>query len=204
MVTTGFDIVVTLGWATDAVTTDLDAIVTLLNADADAKLLVLASCATGGDVLAAAVVKTYLTGQNNLEVKVGEGNLTYSEQSKVKFILDRGSLDSVKTENDEPVDLSFDFTWEFLQASTGGAETIEDVLKKTGEGAGWVSSADDPCQAYCIDVELMNEPGCAGIESEQILFEEFYYENLSHDLKAGTVACKGRCNRSVVTITRGA
>ena len=212
---TDYDIVVTL--ASDAyvdatpgpevfaaITTDLDAIVTLLNNDADAKLLVLAVCETGGSALATTVTKSYLIGQEKLSVKIGEGNLTYNEQSKVKFILDRGNLDTVKTENDEPVDVSFGFTWEFLTASSGGTETVEDVLKQRGEASDWVSSADDVCQPYCVDVELLNVPACVGIDNEQVLFEEFYYESLAHDLKAGTVESKGRCNRASVTITRGA
>jgi len=198
----GYDITITLGYATGAITTTRAQLVTFINATAVTKALISATGTTA--TLCAGVAKFYLTGQQSLTCKIGEGNLTYSEQRKVKFVLDRGEMDTVKLENDEPVDLSFDFTWEFLIASSGGVETIEEVLKKQGEGASWLSTADDPCQPYCVDVELLNVPGCAGIDNEQIMFEEFYKESLAHDLKAGTVACKGRCNRVNATIRRDA
>jgi hypothetical protein len=201
-VITDYDIVITLGYETGTITTTRAQLVAFINATTTVKALITAS---GTSVtVCAALAKFYLTGQKSLSCKIGEGNLTHNEQRKVKFILDRGRMDTVKLENAEPLDLSFDFTWEFLIASSGGLETIEEVLKNKGAASDWVSTADDPCRPYCIDVELLNVPGCAGTDNEQLMFEEFYKESLAHDLKAGTIACKGRCNRIHATVRRNA
>ncbi len=139
-----------------------------------------------------------------LEVKVGEGNLTYSETKNREYIKDRGSLDTVRNADDEPMEVNFDFTWEFLTAVTGsGIPTIEEVLKKTGEASAWETTSADPCEPYCVDVEVHYDPGCGGDNTEWIVFPDFRYEKLDHDLGEAQVACSGKCNAVEPTITRG-
>ncbi len=70
------------------------------------------------------------------------------------------------------------------------------------EASTWVSTSDDQCQPYSVDIELVNTPACAGTENEIITLEEFYYESLDHDLKGGSVATKGRCNRKEASVIR--
>jgi len=47
-------------------------------------------------------------------VKIGEGNITYSEKKNREYMLDRGSLDAVRDGDDVPVEVAFDFTWEYI------------------------------------------------------------------------------------------
>jgi hypothetical protein len=49
---------------------------------------------------------------------------------------------------------------------------------------------------------VWNAPGCTAIEDELLMFEEYYYETLDHDLDAGTIATAGRCNRTVAVPRR--
>jgi len=135
--------------------------------------------------------------QQSLEVKIGEGNLTYDEKRNINYVLNRSVLDTVKEGDEEPMDVRFDFTWEFLKAvsTTGaGTPTIEDVLKQRGEASAWVSSSSDPCEPFAVDVEVHYVPPCGGELDEVITLPDFRYTSLAHDLRAGTVAVTGQCN----------
>ena len=159
---------------------------------------------TAGDGSGAVDVftKTALSGQKSISVKIGEGNLTYSEKRPVEFIRDRGAIDTVKNADEEPMDLSFDIMWEWISTEHGATATVEDALKRLNDAHDWASTADDDCQPYCVDVELWNAPGCGSLDDELIVFEEFYYETLDHDVREGTVSAAGRCNRTVATPRR--
>jgi hypothetical protein len=198
-----YDITVTLGYATGAVTSTAKNVADAINAHATAKLLVLATYEGNGSGLCNGKSKAYLTGQNSLTVKVGEGNLSYTEHRKVQFALDRGLMDTVRTDNDDPMDVQLDFTWEWLTSETGETiPTFEEAIKKKGPAISWLTSATDQCQPYCVDVEVLNAPACAEFENELIILEEYYYEQLDHDLKKGTVSTKGRCNRREAAVYR--
>jgi hypothetical protein len=170
---------------------------TAIEANAAVNALVTVALETAGAGVVEAISKITLDGQKSLSVKIGEGNLTYSEHRNVEFTRDRGSLDTVRNADEEPMDISMDATWEYITAVTGaGTPTIEDALKKVSEAVTWLTTATDPCQPYCVDLEVHNAPECAGIEDEILTFEEFYYETLDHDLRDGTISMAGRCNRT--------
>jgi hypothetical protein len=141
-----------------------------------------------------------------LEIKLGEGNFTYDETREVEYIRDRGILDTYREGDEQPMDVSFDFTWEFIKAIVGsGTPTIEEALKNTGEASTWVSSnTADPCAAYVVDVEIVNAPDCGGILAEVIRLPQFFYTQLSHDSDAASVAVTGQCNATNAVITRTA
>jgi hypothetical protein len=45
-------------------------------------------------------------------------------------------------------------------------------------------------------------PQCTG-DQEEIVLEDFRWESLDHDLKAGTISCTGKCNKKTATTLRG-
>jgi hypothetical protein len=137
-----------------------------------------------------------------LKIKIGEGNLTYSEKRSLEYKKDRGKIDTVRLGDEEPVDVSFEFWWEFLKASTGLTPTIEDVLKNRGEASNWKSTAPDSCEPYAIDVVVVYNPICTNVEKEKIVLNMFRYESLNHDLKAGQISCSGKCNVKEATVSR--
>ena len=202
VVVTGVEIVVTLEYA-GSVTTTATQMKTAY--DLVAAAVALATMAQEGDgtLVPDAQAITRLTGHNSLEIKVGDGNLTHSEKKAREFGLDRGLLDTVRDADQEPMDVAFDFMWEFLSSANGASvPTIEEVLKNIAPADSWVTTADDTCQPFCIDLEIVNAPECSAIEDEQTIFEEFYHEGLDHDTKEASVACSGRCNRLVATHVR--
>lgn len=140
-----------------------------------------------------------------LEVKIGEGNLTYSETVNRDYILNRGLIDTIRDGDDVPMDVAFDFVWEYITAvSASAVPTIEDVLKKTGEAAAWISTSTDACEPYCVDLEVQYNPDCPnGSNSETITLPYFRYEKLDHNLRDSQIACTGKCNTKVATAVRG-
>lgn len=153
----------------------------------------------GGAVLDDAII---LIVPHEIEAVIGEGNLTYSEKRTFKYQLNRGKLDTVKEEDEQPMEVKLDFTWEFLKSNTGEIPTIEEVFKQEGTASEWVSTSEDPCEPYAVDIVITNTPPCEDVEPEEIVLPDFRWEDLSHDAKASTVSVTGKCNRTRAIITR--
>ena len=142
----------------------------------------------------------------SIEVTIGEGNLTYTENRAIDYILDRGNLDDVREGDQAPVDVSFDFQWDYISSlSLSGTPTVEDALKAINEASTWVSVDTDACRPYAVDLIVLYTPTpttCG--DKETITFSDFRYETLEHDLREGTISCTGRCNVTTVTALREA
>lgn len=144
-----------------------------------------------------------------VEVKIGEGNLTYNERRNIEYIKDRGLLDTVREGDEEPVEVRMDFTWEYLSSDAGATvPTIEEALKRTGVAAAWDSTDADPCNPYAVDIVILFAPDCFGVgitnEDETITLADFRWESLEHDMRNGSVAVTGQCNVTRATIARTA
>lgn len=144
-------------------------------------------------------------GPHIILVKVGEGNLTYSEKRPMMYIKDRGTLDTVKFGDDEPVELRLETQWQFITAVSGsGTPSIEDALKNIGEASTWQSSSPDACEPYAVDLEIEYVPPCPGVQREIISFPTFRAEDFGHDVKAATISISGKCNVTRPVVTRSA
>lgn len=140
---------------------------------------------------------------HQLRVKIGEGNVSWTEKRPVVYVKDRGKLDTVRLGDQDPIEVKMDLLWVFL--STAGGDTIptpEEVLKHTGLAASWVSSSSDACEPYAVNIVIVYTPPCS-VEPETYLLHDFRYEDLGHDLKQGQIAMTGKCNITVVSSTRG-
>jgi len=138
-----------------------------------------------------------------IDVKVGEGNFTYSEKRNVQYVLDRGNLDEVRLGDQVPMDVKFDFVWEYITGASP-TPTVEDALKNVGQASAWISTDSDVCRPYCVDLQIWDVPNCATGDQELITFADFRWDSLDHDLKAGTVAVTGRCNSTTAVPVRSA
>tara|TARA_R110000765_G_scaffold8465_3_gene27279 strand:- start:9272 stop:9772 length:501 start_codon:yes stop_codon:yes gene_type:complete len=139
-----------------------------------------------------------------LEIKIGEGNLQWTERITREYRKDRGNLSTVRNGDEEPMDVSFDFEWEYLKgsATSGAAPTIEEALKQIGNASAWVSTDADLCTPYAVDLEITNEPTAACGDKEVITLADFRWEEFSHDLRGATVSCSGKCNVTSASIVR--
>lgn len=141
---------------------------------------------------------------NKLDIKVGDGTVSFDETKTREYVRDRGRLSTVRDGQEEPMDVRFDLIWEFLKGETTTTITPEDALKKRGGATAWASSDSDACAPFALDIEIWYDPQCSTDMIEQIVLPDFRYEKLTHDAKAGTIQCSGKCNATEATITRSA
>lgn len=139
---------------------------------------------------------------NEVEVKIGDGNLTYTENKEYEYELDRGVLDTVKQGDDQPMDVSIDFVYEFVTTGTGEAITVVDALKGIGGASEFVSSSTDLCEPYAVDIEIDNNPVCGATQKEITTFPDYRWDSLEFDLSEATIGTTGRCNVTEPVITR--
>jgi hypothetical protein len=157
------------------------------------------------DVLPADYLKIGLaTTAKEIEVKIGEGNLSYTRAKTIEYILDRGNLDDVREGDQVPLDISLDFQWDYISGlPASGIPTIEEALSNEGEASDWVSVDPDACRPYAVDIEVVYLPTPLTCGDQEIItFPEFRWESLDHDLRAGTIAVSGKCNKVVPTAVR--
>jgi hypothetical protein len=137
-----------------------------------------------------------------IEIKVGEGNLTWTEAKEYEYLRERGDLDTVKEADEQPVEMSMEFVYDYIKTQSGQAITAVDALKQQGEASEWVSTSTDLCEPYCVDVLAKHCVPCGTDEDEDVLFNDFRYESLDFDVGEATIAVSGRCNVSEPTVTR--
>ena len=137
-----------------------------------------------------------------IDIKVGEGNLTYTEAKEYEYLLDRGVLDTVKEGDEQPLEVSLEFVYEHITTGTAEAITPVDALKNKNGASEWVSSSSDLCEPYCVDVEIDHEVPCGSVQDELTLLPEFRYDSLEFNLQDATIAVAGKCNTTEATITR--
>lgn len=142
-----------------------------------------------------------------LQIKIGEGTISYDEKRNIIYDMDRGKLDSVRAGDEVPMDVRLTIRWEWLKSLTGASvPTPEEVLKRNGVAAtlGWTSSDADLCAPYAIDIEIKFDPDCSDLGYETIILPDFRWESLGHDPKAGTLDVSGKCNAKMASVTRTA
>jgi len=137
-----------------------------------------------------------------IEIKVGDGNVTYTENRTYEYMLDRGDLDTVREGDQVPLDVRLECTYEHI--TTGTSETITplDALKGIGDADEWVSSSTDPCEPYAIDIEVEHDPPCGTVETEITLFPDFRADSKEANFQDATISLTGKCNVIEPVVTR--
>lgn len=137
-----------------------------------------------------------------IDIKIGEGNLTYTEAKEYQYLLDRGVLDAVKEGDEQPLEVSLEFVYEYVTTGTSEAISPVDALKRKGNADEWVSSSSDLCEPYCVDIEIEHVMPCGTAQDETTILPEFRYDSLEFNLQDATIAVAGKCNATEATITR--
>ena len=155
--------------------------------------------ATAGGVANLAVLT--FTAQR-LEIKIGDGDLNWTEGREMIYDLDRDTLDTVRQGADQPLEIDLAFTFEYVTTQSGQAITPVDAIKRIGEATEWVSSSSDLCEPYCVDVYVIHCVPCGTDEDQDLLFQDFRYESLEYSIRDASIAVSGRCNVTDVVTTR--
>jgi len=137
-----------------------------------------------------------------LDIKIGDGNCTYTENKNYEYELDKGQLDAVREGDEAPMEVNIDFVYEFITTGTNESITPMDALKQKGNASEWVSSSSDPCEPYCVDIEVVYTPSCGGAQIETTLFPDFRPDSKEVDLGEAQISISGRCNAVEPTVTR--
>jgi hypothetical protein len=153
------------------------------------------------DSVASGAIITWLP--HSLKIKIGEGNMQWTEKRPVVYVKDRGKLDTVRLGDQEPVEVKLDFLWVFLSSTNGSLiPQPSEAIKQTGPSASWISSSSDPCEPYAVNIRVVYTPPC-DVTREQYKLHDFRYEDLGMDMKTGQISVTGKCNVMTVTDLRG-
>lgn len=138
-----------------------------------------------------------------LNIKIGDGNLTYTEHREYSYLADRERLDTVREGKETPMDVKLDSVYEHITTGTGENIAPMDALKGVNGAAEWVSSSPDLCEPYCIDVLVEYNPPCAPSNRETTLFPMFRAETREMNYSAATIALTGKCFAIEPQVYRG-
>jgi hypothetical protein len=138
-----------------------------------------------------------------IEISVGDGDMKFSEANQYKYDLDRGQLDTVRTGDDVPMDLSINCTFSQIRSGTGEVITPIEALKGIDAAEEWVSSSSDACEPYAVDVVVVDTRPCGAENTRTYLFPDFRSEKRDYDIKGASIAISGKCNALEPTISLG-
>ncbi len=62
-----------------------------------------------------------------IEVKIGEGNRTWTEEKEYEYLRERGDLDTVKEGDEQPVEMSMEFVYEYVKTQCCAEPTHYEV-----------------------------------------------------------------------------
>ena len=156
--------------------------------------------ATGG--VADEAVITFLPAR--IEIRIGEGNLTWTEAKEYEYVLDKGNLDTVREGDQQPVEVTIDLMYEFYTNGSGGdwLPSPIDFLKRQAEASDLASTSDDPCEPFAVDIFVEYDPPCGSEVNENYTFPDFRYESLEFNIKDATISVTGKCNAVEPTVAR--
>ena len=130
----------------------------------------------------------------HLDIKVGDGNITYTEHREYEYMLDRGNLDTVRESKEVPMDVKLECVYEHITSGTGEAISPMEALKGKGKASEWVSASEDPCEPYAIDIIVLHNPPCGTAENERTTFPDFRADSKEVNFKDATISVSGKCN----------
>ncbi len=138
-----------------------------------------------------------------LVIKIGDGDLRYTERDEFSYDLDRGELDTVRQADDVPMEVVTNFVYEHITTGTDEDVAPMDAIKRRGSASEWVSAAADQCEPYAVDLLVIHTPPCGTAEKEFTLFPDFRSEQREVNFGESNIQITGRCNRVEPVTWRG-
>ncbi len=151
------------------------------------------------DVSSSAVL-TFLPQQ--IEIRIGDGDLSWTEAREIIYDLDRDILDDVRLGPEQPLELNAAFVFEWAATGSGEAISPIDAIKRINDAAEWVSSDSDQCRPYSIDVIVDHVVPCGTNDDQRFAFEDFRWDSLEYSIQDAAITLTGRCNRTDALVSR--
>lgn len=123
-----------------------------------------------------------------VELKIGEGNVEYSETQEAIVDTDRGLLDGMRAGTDQPLTWSASFVYNWMRASSGDPITVYEALKQKGDASTWVNSSVDKCEPYQFDFYMIDTPPCGSEEVEITIFRYSRVTSINPSVEAASVS----------------
>ena len=160
------------------------------------------SPALGAGTYAASAALTFKSQQIN--VKIGEGNLTYTEHRDYQLparprTVGHGARAQGRADGRE----ARRRVRAHHQRHQRG-RLPDGRLEGHNSAVEWVSSSPDQCEPYCIDVLVEYDPPCAPVNRETTVFPMFRAETREMNYNAATIVLSGKCMAKEPTVYRGA
>lgn len=137
-----------------------------------------------------------------VEVKVGEGDIEHTKNKDPQIDTDRGALDGARSGNEQAMEVSFAFVYDWLRSSTTDAPTVDEVLEREGEAADWTNAAADTCEPYQVTLKVIDAPDCGSEQAEIIIYPYFLPTSISASVEAASVSVSGLCVATKPTVRR--
>ncbi len=148
-------------------------------------------------------VNTVLTFQaQQIEIRIGDGDLSWTEAREIIYDLDRDILDDVRLGPEQPLELNAAFVFEWASTGTGEAISPIDAIKRINDAEEWVSSDSDQCRPYAIDVVVDHVVPCGTNDDQRFSFEDFRWDSLEYSIQDAAITLTGRCNRTDALVER--
>lgn len=139
-----------------------------------------------------------------IEIKIGEGDMSWTESRELIYDLDRDQLDTVRLGQEQPVSVDLAFTFEYVTTQSGQPITPVDAIKRLGEASEWVSSSSDLCEPYSVDLYVIHDVPCGTDHDQSFLFADFRWEELDYSMQDASITVSGQCNITDVVTVRAA
>ena len=141
-------------------------------------------------------------GSNSLTMTLGDGSFNWTRKTEIKYIKNRGVLDTVMYGDQMPLEVRFEATAIRFKSTGSEPVTIYEALTQEGGAAAWASTDTDPCAPYAVDLKIDYKPACPTVKKEDTLLTDFRQEDMEYDAKSGMVKISGKCNVTEPTFTR--
>ena len=128
-----------------------------------------------------------------IEVKVGEGDISWSKTKDPQIDLDRGVIDGARDGDQQAMTVDFAFVLDWLASSTTDVPTVDEVLEREGEAADWTNAAADPCETYQVTLKVIDAPDCGSELAEILIFPYFIPTTVNPSVEAASVTVSGVC-----------
>ena len=90
---------------------------------------------------------------NTITLALDEGDLVWTERSRVVNVLDRGDLSHMRQGDEQPVTGRFTLKFvEFISSGAPADPTPYEVLNRIGAAASWTSTNDDNGDVYTLEL----------------------------------------------------